>query len=278
MKDFCLSISLLLISLTTHAQALPGVAFAQNAFDEGLYELALYELNRLVFLQEPEVDPMLFAQIGRCYMEEGSYELAANFFDRYYFSTTTAQDRVEAVLLKTKSLVAQKQLALALTELFALQPNQLSMCQLQQFYLYEAVCQYELENYKAAEEAFLQCTTDTQSIQRFFANPKSFYRPNSSLAMIMSAVIPGLGQLYANEYQESLNSLLINAIFITYTIRISRNLSIFDAFISVLPWFQRYYAGGYNKASELAYDQMLENRKMKLIQILSVVEASPRTD
>lgn len=275
MKDFCLFISLLFVSHTTHAQALPSAALAQNAFDEGLYELALYELNRLVFLQEPTVDPVLFAQIGRCYMAEGSYELAANFFDRYYFSAATDQNRIEAVLLKTKSLVAQKQLALALTELYTLQANQLTAYQLQQYHLYKGVCHYELEDFKAAEEAFLMCTKDTLAIRAFFAHPKSFYRPNSSVAMVMSAVIPGLGQLYANEYQESINSLLINALFITYTIRISKNLSTFDAFISILPWFQRYYAGGYNKASDLAYERMLANRKTRLGEILTVIESQP---
>lgn len=275
MKDFYLSISLLFFSLTTHAQALPSAELALKAFDEGLYELALYELNRLVFLQEPEVDPILFAQIGRCYMEEGSYELAANFFDRYYFSSVTDQDRVQAVLLKTKSLVAQKQLALALTELYTLQTNQLTAAQFQQYHLYKGVCLFELEDFKAAEEAFLLCTTDTLTIRAFFAHTKSFYRPNSSVAMVMSAVIPGLGQLYAKEYQESINSLLINAVFITYTIRISRNLSTLDAFISVLPWFQRYYAGGYNKASDLAYERMLAKRKTKLGEILTVIESQP---
>lgn len=275
MKGFYLFISICFIGLVTNAQTEPHPLHAEQAYEAGMYDLALYELNRAVFNQGDQANPDLYKLIGHCYMQLDSFELAANFYDLYYFNSEESAQKSEAVLLKTKSLIAQEQPALALTELLTLPAMEQHAVLAQQYYLYMGLCQFELEDFKGAEVAFLKCTNDTNAIKAIFAKSKSFYRPNSSIAMIMSAVVPGLGQLYANEYQESLNSLLINAVFIAYTIRISRNLSTLDAFISVLPWFQRYYAGGYNKASDLAYARMLEKRKMKLGEILNIIEASP---
>jgi len=80
--------------------------------------------------------------------------------------------------------------------------------------------------------------------------------------MVMSAVLPGAGQWYSGSKREAMNSLLINALFLTLTIRTTRLVSTLDVMIAILPWFQRYYVGGYNRASLLAYQkQRIKQRK-----------------
>ncbi len=129
-----------------------------------------------------------------------------------------------------------------------------------------------MEQFDAAAGSFLALVSDSSYIQNVFASPKRFYRPNSTVALILSAVLPGSGQLYAKEYREAGNSFLINSVFIFYYIRIFNLYGPLDAFIAVLPWFQRYYVGGYGKASLLGYEKMLANRKLILSGILSEIE------
>lgn len=247
-----------------HALALD--AFAARNFDQ-----ALYAYNRLAFAIYPTVDPAIELQIGRCYLEKHEFEKASYFFDRAFFSGQRTDLKNTAVLNKCKALIGQNNYALALSELYSLHFDSLENAQQTSFYLFKAICLYEMEQFEAAETAFLALVEDSSTIKMHFSKPKAFYRPNSTTALIMSAFIPGSGQFYTQEYREGVNSIIINGVFVYYWLRILNLYGGVDAFLAVLPWLQRYYVGGFNKASLLAYEKMLVNRKQKLSEILTEI-------
>jgi len=265
--------SLCLTALSLPAQeAKSDAQLADDAYASGNYDLALYAYNRLAFEIYPEIAPRIEMQIGHCYLGKGDFENASRFFDRAFFSSTETALKNSAVLNKTRALIGQMNYPLALNELYSLQFQTMDSLQASSYYLFKAVCLYEMGQFEAAEQDFLALVTDSSTIEQLFSRPKEFYRPNSTLALVMSAIVPGTGQFYANEYREGVNSVIINSIFVYSWIRTINLYGAIDAFIAVLPWFQRYYVGGFNKASLLAYERMLTNRKAKLAEILTEID------
>jgi hypothetical protein len=45
----------------------------------------------------------------------------------------------------------------------------------------------------------------------------------------------------------------------------------FDAFITVMPWFQRYYTGGYRKAEAIAIAEKQRRRRQLYERLLGTV-------
>lgn len=265
-------VSLIACTQTLFAQTSKSdKALASEAFALGNYDLALYTYNRLAFANLPAVDAELEMQIGLCYLEKKDFEKASQFFDKAFFSSPAIALKNEAILNKCRALIGQNSYPLALNELYSIDLLTLDSIQKPSYYLFAAVCHYEMEQFEAAEQSFLALVMDSSTIQAYFSKPKAFYRPNSTLALVMSAVLPGSGQFYAGEYKEGINSLIINSFFLYYWVRVLNLYGGFDAFLAVLPWFQRYYVGGFNRASLLSYEKMLATRKVKLAEILAEI-------
>lgn len=239
------------------------------------YTLALYHYNKVAFDMHPAVDASLSINIGRCHLQQGDLSSAARFFDLAFFNSPNDSIKMESLLWKTKTLLAEQSPGLALAELLQYEaPTDEAQALL--YHFYKGVCHFEMEQYAQAEASFLAIVKDSAALQLHFDQPKKFNRPNTRWAMVMSAVLPGSGQLYAKEPKEALNSVLINSIFIYYSIRIAALYTPLDAFIAVLPWFQRYYVGGYNRASILARERMYLNRQKYLQAIMAeVVRQNP---
>lgn len=260
--------SLLGLSSLALGQAHPDFETGKVLQAQGQHQLALYHFNKAAYAIHPQVDPHISLHMGMCHLSEGHLSNAARFFDLAYFNTTHDSLQTEALLWKIKTLIAEQQFGLALGELMQLEAPAFGN-QKVRYYFFKGVCEFELAQFQAAEPSFLAISTDSSAIQAHFANPKKFTRPNSRAAMIMSALLPGAGQLYAHEPGEALNSVLINSVFVFYSIRIAALYSPLDAFIAVLPWFQRYYMGGYNRASVLARGRMYANRQQYLREIMA---------
>lgn len=239
------------------------------------YTLALYHYNKADFDIHPAVDASLSIQIGRCHLQQGDLSSAARFFDLAFFNSLNDSIKMESLLWKTKTLLAEQSPGLALAELLQYEaPTDEAQALL--YHFYKGVCHFEMEQYPQAEASFLAIVKDSAALHAHFNQPKKFNRPNTRWAMVMSAALPGSGQLYAREPKEALNSVVINSIFIYYSIRIAALYSPLDAFIAVLPWFQRYYVGGYNRASILARERMYLNRQKYLQAIMAeVVRQNP---
>lgn len=258
----------LLVSPLVKAQGDDHLAIGLHFEQAKQYPLALYHYNKAAFERQPQIDAGLNLLIGRCHLQQGNLKAASSFFDLAFFNSQNDSIKMEALLWKTKSLLAEQSPGLALAELLQYDaPANQSQALL--YHFYKGVCHFEMEQYALAEASFLAIAKDSLALQSHFLEPKKFKRPNSKWAMVMSAVLPGAGQLYANEPKEALNSVLINSIFIYYSIRIAALYSPLDAFIAVLPWFQRYYVGGYNRASVLARERMYLNRQKYLQDIMA---------
>lgn len=86
---------------------------------------------------------------------------------------------------------------------------------------------------------------------------------NPSLARIMSMIIPGSGQIFYGNLRDGLNSFLLNNTILLLMFHVYSNISFIDGFVSLFPWYLRYYQGGY----ENAYNYVKHKKEEKINKI-----------
>ena len=118
-----------------------------------------------------------------------------------------------------------------------------------------------------------QMTID--QLQTLYQKNKKVDRINPELAMWLS-IVPGLGQIYAGDYEDAANSVLINAAFLTLYFQVASQYSLVDGMLAVLPWFQRYYIGGFQNAKTLAVKKKERKRNEVLRDVLLLMQESKK--
>jgi TM2 domain-containing membrane protein YozV len=93
--------------------------------------------------------------------------------------------------------------------------------------------------------------------------------PKPGLAKLFSIFIPGAGQFYAGDIKNGFNSLLLTGGFLALGIYSLLFFTPFDAIVTVAPWFQRYFMGGYKRAALIAADRLNEKQNRIYLQILA---------
>ena len=246
------------------------VQLADHAYKNGQYSLALLEYNRVVY-HNKEADGQLLYRIGECYQKLGDNDNALQFFDRAFFTAKNDTFALDALLKKTSIRFENESYGLALSELLGVELS-LSEEGEKRRALYIGAAYFLDNQFERAQEYFQKCTHDTAGLNEIFSDRKLLYFPNPTLAVLLSAVLPGLGQTYSGDWKNGVNSLLINAAFTAMAVNISQTIGPLDALISIIPWFQRYYMGGVNKAGDMAFEKRRVNRIKTLGKIADFIE------
>ncbi|MDP3642038.1 MAG: hypothetical protein Q8S54_02480 [Bacteroidota bacterium] len=143
----------------------------------------------------------------------------------------------------------------------------------------KGIAYFGLHEDDLSEEAFRKCAeglssnTGTSEIETDFnAIRKSEKRYNPHTAWLLSLLVPGAGQLYSGEFKEAANSAALLGGLLYLTVSFAGKYSVFEAIAVVLPWFQRYYMGGANKAEKLTLEKQLANRYQSYQSIMKRLE------
>ncbi|MFM8493897.1 MAG: hypothetical protein ACKOA7_09205, partial [Bacteroidota bacterium] len=173
-----------------------------------------------------------------------------------------------------RNRIAQGKFAPALAELYSLDTLNLRNDQADIYHLLAAVALHHLGSTDQCKNHLIQLNVEAEHLLKYEHAISASKRPNPNAAMVMSAVLPGAGQWYSGSKREAMNTLLINALFLTLTIRTARLVSPLDVMIAILPWFQRYYVGGYNRASLLAYQKQRTKQRDALEIVLQQIPSN----
>jgi tetratricopeptide (TPR) repeat protein len=234
------------------------IKFADEQFEKGNYLIAVREYNRALFFGT-ELSGEVSLKIGHCYTEMGNYSLGASFYNQAYKYSSTDSLKNEAVLGKTLCHLLRSENMLAFEELLYANENRTKEQSVQYYYL-KGIAGYGLEYDSLAYEAFQKVLVLSEApdsvvymlsgeFKRVFKYNKRY---NPTRAYIMSAIIPGSGQLSVGAFKEGINSMVLVAGLSIVAIQIIKGFSFLDAVITLLPWVQRYYMGGMDKAKTLA--------------------------
>ncbi len=251
------------------------IKYADKAFAEQKFQIATKEYQRALFFCENKQRQYLVKQLAECSFNQRNFAQAAVYYDNSYYLAKSDSMKYEMLFKKSNCLILDRKFHFAIAELFNLNDTLPYYFQRKKNF-YMGVCYFGIENYRLAEQYFVNSIDSSNvearnEVKKIFASKRSIYRPSPDAAFYMSMIIPGLGQLYAGDLKSGINSFILTTAFLALGINIAVVYRPVDAFISVLPWFYRYYQGGYAHAEKIAEVKRAENRNNSYKKILSIV-------
>jgi len=270
-----LILSVLIIFSQAATQKLPAqnfdetIKFADNQFKNKELTNALKTYQRALFFSDGKETLYLFQQIAEISYLLNDYETAQKYFGLAINQTDNDTLKTELLFNKASCQILNKNYQYALIDLFSVTDTTILTVKRLNFYL--ATCYFGLEDFSRAGTYFKSCVAlkDQKEIDYLFSK-KNLLSPSPKIARILSMIIPGLGQAYSHDIKSGLNSLLLTSGLIALGIKISLKYSPVDAVFAILPWYQRYYTGGFGKASEIASRKRQLNRNRVYTRVLKL--------
>ncbi len=273
-KVFLLLISLSIFWGSAPAQTVGETrAFADSLFSVGQTEAALPVYERAAYFMRPDIDAVLLEHIADCFLASGQLEKALEYYDHSYFVQTSDSVKKELLFKKSSCFLRTHNYKYALMELYSMDAgSSAAMERKKNFYI--GMAWFGLEDFTKSADYFDLATDvpqNKQKIKAIFADKKKFFRPYPKVASWLSIILPGAGQIYSGEILSGINSLILTGSFVALGFYIVSVTSPIDALFTALPWFQRYYQGGFQRAAEMAKNKRAENRNQIFNQVLDVI-------
>lgn len=230
----------------------------------GDYTEAISMYRRVMYFEPTSAQDAYFG-IGESYFATKQFSDA-----RYYYSL--AENRTEIDSVKNEiwfrtvaSYILEGKYLYAKSELLGFTSTSPYFTKKYAFYC--GVVAFKLQNLEEAELHFSKVFSKEQQAQMQLYIKQSKHRLGKKpyVALAMSAIIPGSGQAYAGEWSDAANSLFLNILTTTLYAYVWHEYSFIDAIISVLPWWHRYYVGGFMNARDITR----EKRTVEMDHILT---------
>lgn len=270
-----LILSVLIIFSQAAVQKLPAqnfdetIKFADNQFKNKELANALKTYQRALYFSDGTEMLYLFQQIAEISYLLDDYETAQKYFGLAINQTDNDSLKTELLFNKASSQILNKNYQYALIDLFSVTDTTTMILKRLNFYL--GTCYFGLEDFSRAATYFKSCVAlkDREEIDNLFSK-RNLLSPSPKTARVLSMIIPGLGQAYSHDLKSGLNSLTLTSGLIALGINISMKYSPIDAVFAILPWYQRYYTGGFGKASEIASRKRQVNRNRVYTRVLKL--------
>lgn len=241
------------------------------------YEQALFTYQRVAFFSKSKADPEVLSRIASCFYSTGDFTRALEYYDHAYFAESNPDLKTDYLFQKVITYLETKNFHFALIELlgqeFESDSPEYSRKELLLGASYFGLEQYVQAGDHLAEALPAERVEARDSIRQLFSNKKAFKRPNPKAALVLSAITPGLGQFYAGDIAGGINSFLLTGTLISIYVYLTTRLHPIDAILTILPWFQRYYQGGFDHAERAAELERERRRNQILQQTLNIISA-----
>lgn len=248
------------------------VSFADNLYENQAFESAVEAYKRVLFFDTSGLyNNVIFPKIADCSYITKKYEEAASYYELSYFTTENDTLRNNYLLKKVSCYLIMQQYDYAQIELFNLTDN-INDDQKRESNQLEAIMLFAKNDFEESEKKFKSLSKDSTIVDNLFRKNEKVSKISPRKARIMSIILPGLGQIYVGDYKNGINSFLLTAGLFTLGVRSALVNGPLDAIISTIPWFQRYYQGGFNKAEIIAKAKIQEKRYKIYNELLDQIE------
>ncbi len=246
--------------------------FAESLYKAGSNENAIEAYKRVLFFDSASLYTAdIYPKIAQCLYNEKRFKEASTYFELAYNSSKETVIKNELLLKNAGCLLLIKDYDFAKIELLNLNDS-LNNTQLKESILLNAMIDFAKSNFKESELGFKTITPDTNVVNSLFRKNDKISKISPRKARIMSMFLPGLGQFYVGDIKNGINSLILTGGLFALGVRSTIINGPLDAIISTIPWFQRYYQGGFNKAEIIAIAKIEEKRYKVFNALLDEVE------
>lgn len=247
---------------------------AQSFQAQSQYEAAVKAYERVIFFDsQQQFQAESYRQLGHCAEALGRYKQADRYLNFAYYLITDPLIQREIQFQQIRVRLLQQDFVGAQEELWVL--GALTSGERGTYHLYGFVAAFGLGAYDSAQEHidFFVADSDSlnQVVSELFAQNLKVSKISARKAKVLSIILPGLGQFYAGEVKAGLNSLGLTAGILLLGIQVGLRSSALDAIFSIVPWFTRYYQGGYQRAAEMAIQKQVRRRAEIYQELLGVI-------
>jgi tetratricopeptide (TPR) repeat protein len=238
------------------------------------YTEAVAKFQRIMYFKPDTLQYELYMHIGNCLMYTGAYYKAINNFDNALLADRHYEHQNELKIQMVKAFLLARNIRLATVALRDI--DTINEDSKKKVLFYQGAILFYLEQYDAAEITWLKIVKNdkarSERITMLFTKNKKINRLKPGVAIALSVILPGAGQIYAGDFKEGINSLLVNGAFFVLGYNTAVTYNLLNALIAVGPWYIRYYQGGFFRAGEIVKAKRAQKHQLIYKQIIEVLE------
>ncbi len=266
---YVISFLIILFSLALKSQSPERcLQVADDYYAIGEYQEAISLYRRVLYFDE-SLAARSYLHIGESYLAIKQFESARYYYKLALQRANNDSLKNEVFFRRIASYVLEDRCIYAKNELLSFDDSQSFYFQ-QKSHFYNGVVAYKLNDFDEAQTHFSYLFDEEQQVQLedFIQQGRKIAAKKPGIALIMSAFVPGLGQAYSNEWEDAANSFFLNILTTTLYVYVWNTYSYIDAVIAVLPWWHRYYVGGFMNARNMVRDKRDDKMDAVLTDIL----------
>jgi hypothetical protein len=254
--------------------------FGEHLLSLGNYEEAVTEYKRFIFLNpDDERRSLAHYRIWQAYRTEHRWGDAIEHLRSSIALTNDAEMKAQRRVDLALTLFAIRELNLAKLELMKAGDDKMPReTKVRSTFLLGVVSLYDY-NWDEAQvnlqTALLDLGTDSTKISelnRLFAQTRRRQK-SPRFASILSAFLPGAGQIYAGDWKSGINALALNGVLIFWTVKNIKDKDYQDAFLISSFLLPRYYIGNIRRAGEIAKRVNLEMNWLCALRIIETLSS-----
>ena len=232
----------------------------------GNYEAAITEYKRFIFFHPNDIQAAtVYHKIGFAYREQGLWQDAILAIRNAVLHADDKDTKSEYQLNLAVVLLASQNYDLARLELIKIALRNPSGTLHRRALFLQAVAfiyQFRWEEAQKilSKETLLRYATDSSNevLDTLFNIAINQKKKSTRVAQVLSAILPGTGQIYAGNWRGGLNAFLLNGALGFVAVDGIFDQNYLDAFMWTYYIFLRYYRGNVSRAGR-AVDEFNEN-------------------
>lgn len=235
------------------------IKFADELYNNSLYEQAIHEYKRALFFEDNiENKKSIKLKLARCYREAELFELSEKSIKEYIELCGNEEEKYIGFLELGVTYIYAKNINMAVYQFLKVE-NFSENEEIKKKALFYLTLGYAINyQWSEAEESFDRLSVflpDNNSlkskIKELFFKAKRFKYKSPELAVWLS-ILPGLGQIYADDVGSGLNAFALNGVIFYFTVDMLLKANYLDAIFIALSFVERYYSGNFYHAEEKA--------------------------
>ena len=260
MCHFTVIVVILLFTAVAVSASDSALDLGDHLFTLENYDAAITEYKRFLFFNpdQAQVSEVQF-KVGLAYRAQGWWVDAVEAMIAAIQRTPEVELQAEMRVELAVTLIASGAYDLALVELIKvdMQTQSALLRQRARFlrgiaYLYGFKWEQARSVFQTYFDGMPDAAGTAAEIDALFLDALNRPQKSAKAARLLSTVLPGLGQTYAEDWKNGLNALLLNGAlgYVTLDAAIERDYD--DALLSFFFLFYRYYTGNRYRAAEAA--------------------------
>ncbi len=219
-------------------------------FNLGNYDAAITEYKRFLFFH-PEAPRAgeTYRNIGRAHREQGHWQEAIAAMRAAVQHASDREEKSECQLELAVILIANQNYDLARLELIKVTMQNPSTPLNRRALFLQAVAFIYQFRWDEAREMLSNYTRD-EKLDTLLENAANVPQKSPRFAKVLSAIVPGAGQVYAGKWRHGLNALVLNGVLGYLTVDAVLDRHYLDAVLWGGTVFSRYYRGNIFRAEE----------------------------